>query len=238
MLKIKNINAVSESDTLLEEINLEIKPGEIHAVLGPKHSGKSALAHSIMGHPSVQLTEGEIVWKRKKIQNLEPEQRTKLGLYVSFQYPPEFESVTNWQLAKEIFRSDEESDLLLKYQSCCEILDLGDEHGDKLPAGGSMTMSQAKRNELVHMILSNPELVILDEIDSGLTDTEILLIGSLIKDFLAENKKSCLLITNNKDLLSIVEPTHVHVMVGGKIKISGDTELYKRISEDGYPEFS
>jgi Fe-S cluster assembly ATP-binding protein len=240
MLKIKNITAVSESQSLIKNINLDIKAGEIHAVLGPKHSGKSALAHVVAGHPSIQITEGTIHWNRKKLESFEPEERFNQGIFVSFQYPPEFEAVTNWELAKEFFGHKETdiSDLQLKYSSCCEILDLGDEHGDKVPSLANMVMHQAKRNELIHMLLSNPKLIVLDEIDDGLNDQDILLIASILKDFLQEHNKSCLLITHNQTLLQILNPTHVHVMVGGEIKLSGSTELYTRIIEDGYSEFS
>lgn len=240
MLKIKNITAVSESQPLIKDINLEIKAGEIHAVMGPKHSGKSALAHVIAGHPSIQITDGSITFKRKKIEALEPEERADLGIFTSFQFPPEFDSITNWELMKEFLEVKESdiSDLILKYSSCCELLGLGDAHGDNVPSGHTMEMSQAKRNELIYMILTMPNLVVLDEIDDGLTEHDTLLVGTLLKEFLAGSKRGCLIITHNQALLEILNPTHVHVMVGGEIKLSGGTELYKRIIEDGYSEFS
>jgi Fe-S cluster assembly ATP-binding protein len=240
MLKIKNITATSEENPLLKNISLEIKQGEIHAVLGPKHSGKSALAHIITGHPGINITGGDVVFNRKKIHTLEADARVRLGIFVSFQYPPEFESITNWDLIKEFFDVPEEnsSDLKLKYESCCEILDLGADHGDKFPNASSMLMSQAKRNELIWMILTNPKLIVLDEIDEGLSEQEVLLVGTILKEYLQEQNRGCLIITHNQTLLDIIDPTHVHVMVGGEIKMSGKSELYKRIIEDGYSEFS
>jgi Fe-S cluster assembly ATP-binding protein len=240
MLKIKKISATSETNKLLNNINLEIKAGEIHAVMGPKHSGKSALAHVITGHPSIQITDGDIVWNRKKIQSLEIDERSKLGIFISFQFPQEFDIMTNWELTKEIFHGSkvDESDLLLKYTTCCELLDLGSDHPNKFSGSSGMTMSQAKRNELIYMILSDPKLIILDEIDEGLTDQEAVLVAALLRDFLKENNKGCLIITHNQAVLKILNPTHVHVMVDGEIKMSGDAELYTRIVEDGYPEFS
>jgi Fe-S cluster assembly ATP-binding protein len=240
MLKIKNITAISESAPLLTDINLEIKPGEIHALLGPKHSGKSALAHVIAGHPSIQVTEGGILWGRKKLLALEAEERSKLGIFVSFQFPPEFEIISNFELMKEFLnpKDTDISDLALKYSSCCEILNLGPTHGDDVPSGHTMGMSQAKRNELIFMMLTNPKLIILDEIEEGLSEQETVLVASLLKDYLQDTDKGCLVITHNQALLSILSPTHVHVMVGGEIKLSGGTELYTRIIEDGYSEFS
>ena len=240
MLKIKNITAVTESQHLLKDINLEIKAGEIHAVMGPKHSGKSALAHIVSGHPSIQITDGDVLFGRKKISSLEPNERANLGIFISFQFPPEFEFISNFELEKEFLgtKDPDISDLALKYSTCCEILDLGHSHGDTIPSASSMVMSQAKRNELIHMILTNPKLIILDEIDEGLSENETILVASLLKDFLEEKGKGCLVITHNQTLLSILNPTHVHVMVGGEIKLSGGTELYTRIIEDGYSEFS
>jgi Fe-S cluster assembly ATP-binding protein len=240
MLKIKKISAVSESQPLLNNINLEVKSGEIHAVMGPKHSGKSALAHAIGGHPSVQITDGSIHWNRKKILDIEPDERANLGIFISFQFPPEFDMITNWELAKEIFGSNvPENVLVLKYSSSCELLELGDEHGDRSSNGTHMTMSHAKRNELVHMVMADPKLIVLDEIDEGLSEQEIFLVGTLLKNLLDLNpEKGCIIITHNQLLLDILKPTHVHVMVGGEIKLSGNNELYTRIIEDGYSEFS
>lgn len=238
MLKIKNLSATSDAQPLLKNISLEVKAGEIHAIMGPKHSGKSALVHTITGHPSISITDGTVHFKKKKLNDLEADQRVNLGIFISFQYPPEFESVTNWELTKEVFSKEKEDDLALKYSSCLEILDLGDTHGDVTPSAINMVMSQAKRNELIYMLLKNPDLVILDEIDDGLKDSENLLIGSILKDFLVEKGKGCIVVTHSQALLDLLQPTHVHVMVEGEVKISGTTELYKRIIEDGYSEFS
>jgi Fe-S cluster assembly ATP-binding protein len=102
-----------------------------------------------------------------------------------------------------------------------------------------MTMSHAKRNELVHMVMADPKLIILDEIDEGLSEQEVVSVGAVVKSFLDTNpEKSCIIITHNQLLLDILKPTHVHVMVGGEIKLSGSDELYTRIIEDGYSEFS
>jgi Fe-S cluster assembly ATP-binding protein len=239
MLKIKKITAVSESQPLLNNVSLEVKPGEIHAVMGPKHSGKSALAHVIAGHPSIQITEGSISWKRKKLESVEPDERFKSGIFVGFQYPPEFESLTNWELVKELFGSSmDESVLRIKYESCCELLGLGLDHSDRTSSSAFLTMSHAKRNELIHMILAEPKLILLDEIDEGLSESDVLMVGSLLKNFLESGEIGSIVITHNKALLEILNPTHVHVMVGGEIKLSGTTELYTRIIEDGYSEFS
>jgi Fe-S cluster assembly ATP-binding protein len=240
MLKIKNISASSESQLLLKDIDLTVNAGEIHAIMGPKHSGKSALAHVITGHPSVQVTDGTITLGKKKIQTLDADVIAKLGVFVSFQFPPEFDSMTNWELTKEALEAHESaiSDLTLKYNTCCELLDLGSSHGERSANAINMTMSMAKRNELIHMLLTDPKLVILDEIDEGLSLEDTALVGTILRNFLGKKDKGCIVFTHNQTLLKILQPTHVHVMVGGEIKLSGDTELYTRIIEDGYSEFS
>jgi len=240
MLKIKNITAVSESQSLLKDINLEIKAGEIHAVMGPKHSGKSALAHVVAGHPTIQITDGNITYKKKKLLTLEPGERSQQGIFVSFQYPSEFEGITNWELLEEIFSNRKEpiAELKLKYTTACELLGLGEAHANRHPNSGQLLMSEAKRNEILHMLMLNPDLILLDEIDQGISDNELVIVASMIKDFLINTDKAALVITHNQILLDILQPTHVHVMVGGEIKISGDTKLYTRIVEDGYSEFS
>jgi Fe-S cluster assembly ATP-binding protein len=158
---------------------------------------------------------------------------------VGFQYPPEFESLTNWELVKELFgNSTDESVLRIKYEAYCELLGLGLDHRDRTSSSAFLTMSHAKRNELIHMILAEPKLILLDEIDEGLSESDVLMVGSLLKNFLESGEIGSIVITHNKALLEILNPTHVHVMVGGEIKLSGTTELYTRIIEDGYSEFS
>lgn len=241
MLKIKNITAVSESQSLLKDINLEVKAGEIHAIMGPKHSGKTALAHVIAGHPSIQITDGNVTYKKKKLLPLEAGERSKRGIFTSMQYPPEFEGITNWELLEEIFsaRGEPIADLKVKYTTYCEILNLGQAHAERHPNSGQLLMGEAKRNELLHMLMLSPDLVVLDEIDQGLGDEETVLVAAMVKDFLDnDTDRAAIVITHNQQLLDILEPTHVHVMVEGEIRISGGSELYTRIVEDGYSEFS
>lgn len=240
MLKIKNLSTESEAFPSLKEISLEVKAGEIHAIMGPEDSGKSALAHSIVGHPLIDIKEGDVLLGRKKLNSLEVNDRSGLGIFVSFQSPPEFETVTNWDLMKEVLTNSKtpESELKLKYQAYCKLLDLGSSHGDICPTGHTMLMTHAKRNEVLQMLMLNPKLIILDEVDVGLTDTDLELVCEVIKDFLAEGDKGCIVITHSQKLLSALNPTHVHVMVNGEIKLSGDSNLYTRIIEDGYSEFS
>ena len=235
MLKIKNLTAISGDKELLKDINLKVKAGEIHAVMGPKFSGKTALAHAISGHPGVIVTDGEITYKRKNIITADIEDRYRAGIFTTFQYPPEYEGITNFQLAQAVMPNDK--DLSVKYVMWSEVLNLGLDHGDKLVNGGGMISTEAKRNEMLLLLLSNPDLMILDEIDQELGEDDIVIVGSLIRELVESGKKACIVITHSHLLLQILQPSHVHVMVDGAIKVSGGEELHKRIVEDGYPEF-
>lgn len=239
MLKVNNLTATNLDVPLIKNINLDIKPNEIHAIIGPKYSGKSALAHSIMGHPSVHIESGSIFFNRRKLNSLPTKLRNQFKIFVSFQTPPIFPGISSWNLFREFFNVPKSSleKIKLKYIAACELLNLGD--GQNLDTDSyDATLSQAKRNELIYMLLSDPKLVILDEIDDGLTDKESALAGLIIKEFVRENNRACLLITRNKSLLDIVEPTHVHLMSHGEIRMSGGNDLYKRIVDDEYTEFS
>lgn len=231
MLKLKNITATLQLQPVLDNISLEINAGEIHAIMGPKHSGKSALAHVITRHPAIEIQEGNITFNRKKIHKSNADEVAKLGIFISFQYPPEFDFISNFDLLKAFTNTREENleNLDFDYKSYCDLL--------KLDYNIPLSLSHSKRNELIWMLISNPKLIIIDEIDSQLTDNEIILVAEILKEYLQDRQRSCLVITHNQTLLDIINPTHVHVMVEGKIVMSGENNLYKRIIKDGYSEF-
>lgn len=240
MIRIKNLTVTSNDDPLLTNINLHINPGEIHAVTGPKFSGKSALAHTITGHPGIVIKKGSIHYRTDKLNQLPTEDRVNKGMFISFQTPSDFEDITNWELFKLFFEGSpsELVDLELKYASYCELLDLGEVHGDRFINQSEMSVSQFKRNELLFMMLKSHEFIILDEIDDGLTAEEIVKTGSMLSEYITINQKTCLIISRNQELLDIIKPTHVHIMSDGEILMSGGPDLYKRIVEDEQSEFS
>ena len=241
MLTIKNLSAVIDAKDLLSNISLEVNPGEIHAILGPRRSGKSSLAHIIAGHPSIVQTEGSISYKGKNLKNLDAEDRSKLGMYVSFQGPPELAGLTNLELAKSCLRAHNDTrldqDLERDYQVLVDMLELQSDHGDSIMSFDDMSDIDFRKNELLLMLLLNPTLAIIDEIDNGMDDEELSIIGAVLSSY-ASNDNSIILITHSQKLLDMVVPTHVHILVDGEIREQGNTELYKRIIEDGYSQFS
>lgn len=241
MLTIKNVSAVIDAKDLLNDISLEIKPGEIHAILGPRGSGKSSLAHLISGHPSIIQTEGTITYKRKDLSKLDSSDRSKLGIYVAFQSVPEITGLTNLGLAKLLLKSKKdkrtETDIERDYKVLATMLELRPNHGSLLFDYDELSPSELKKNEILLMLLLNPELIIIDEIDTDLDEDDLAVVGAVLDSY-TDEKSSMILITHSRALLDMVVPTHVHVLVNGEIKEQGDTELYKRIIEDGYSQFS
>jgi Fe-S cluster assembly ATP-binding protein len=242
MLKIKNVSATIGNKTVLSNISLEINPGEIHVIMGPKASGKSTLVHVIQGNPYVMQTEGTIIFGKKNINKLSADKRSKLGIFSSFQYPPDIPGLTNLEVAKltgensslTIFNTELES----CYRSLAVQLELGSSFGDNAFNADDSSPSNWRKNEILQMIMANPKIAILDEVDLDSDNRSLLVIANSILSFMNDKTRSCILITNNKVFLDLVNPTHVHVMVDGKIKEQGTTELYKRIIEDGYSQFS
>jgi Fe-S cluster assembly ATP-binding protein len=240
MIKIKNLTATSLDEPLLDDVNLSISPGEVHLVTGPKFSGKSALAHIITGHPGITIKKGGVYWGRQKLNNMPTEDRIAKGIYISFQNPPDFDNLTNWELFQNLFsiKNTDLGDARNQYNEYCDLLDLAPSHGDTFIIPELTVSSQTKKNELLFMLASDPSFLIFDEIDEGLSDDEIIAFGEIIEAYLEDRKKSCLIISRNQLLMEVIKPTHVHVMSDGKIRLSGGSEVFKRIIDDGCTEFS
>jgi Fe-S cluster assembly ATP-binding protein len=241
MLTIKNVSAVVDTKDLLKNISLNIKQGEIHAILGPKHSGKSSLAHLIAGHPSIIQTEGSITFKHKNITRLDCEDRSKLGIYTTFQNPPEIYGLSNIELVKIMMKLKKdkrsENELEKDYKVLCTMLELPSGHGDAMMDYDFMSPSEFKKNEILQMLMLDPDFVIIDEVDSNLNEEDLQILGAVLNSYI-DGKKSMAVITNNQQFLDMIVPTHVHILVDGEIKEHGGPELYKRIIEDGYSQFS
>lgn len=241
MLTLKNISAVIDAKDLLNNVSFTINPGEIHAILGPRQSGKSSLVHLISGHPSIIKSEGEIFFEGKNISKLDPEDRLNLGIYSTFTEPPEITSLTNFSLAKLVLRARKDprsdNDLERDYKVLCRLLELGQDHGDKPMDYDLMSGADFRKNEILLMLLINPKLAIIDDLDKDLSDDDLAILGAVLSSYLDENN-SILVISNNRRFLDMLVPTHVYVLVDGKIKESGDASLYKRIEEDDYSQFS
>ena len=242
MLKIKNLTVNIKDNTVLSKINLEVKKGEIHAILGPKQSGKSSLVHTILGNPIIDIKEGSLSFKRKPIDNLTIDARGLKGIFTGFQFLPVLDGISNFDLAKETLkaRGDKRNiaEIEKEYKNLLKKLRLSSNHGHKWVNDETVSNTECKKNEILQMCLIDPDLIILDEIDHDVEEDELELISSQIKEFLKKKDKAAIIVTQNKEFLDLIKPTHVSVIVKGTIKATGSSELYKRLVNDDYSQFS
>lgn len=241
MLKIENLHVQIDKKPILRGLTLEIRAGEIHALMGPNGAGKSTLAKVIAAHPDYEVTAGHIYFEGNDILELEPEQRAHLGLFLSFQYPTEIPGVSNKDFlfqslntqrkarGEKAVTSDEFDQLAKKH---LEKLQMNPEFLSRSINEG-FSGGEKKRNEILQMNLFNPLLAVLDETDSGLDIDSMKIVAEGINKHFS-NEKAILLITHYQRLLDYVQPHYVHVILGGKIVHSGGAELAHELEEKGY----
>lgn len=241
MLKITNLSVALGEETVVEDINLEVNEGEIHAILGPTSAGKSVLANIILGHPQLEISKGRISFKRKVLTKYSPEDRSRMGIFLTFQDPPEIEAITNLHLVRDLLKyrneKNELTTVINRHTELVKNLELGSEWGNK-EFNLAASHAEKKKNELVQMNMLDPSLVIIDDIGFGLEEKTNNELGTNISEFLKQKGKAGIIITQDARILNSIKPTHVHVMVNGKIVKSGDRRIIKRIINNGYREFS
>lgn len=243
MLEIKNLHASIEEDgtPILKGINLSIKAGEKHAIMGPNGGGKSTLAKVIAGHPAFEVTEGEILFEGQDILEMDPDERAHLGLFLAFQYPVEVPGVNNSTFLRQSYnaiqseRGGEELDPLEFDDYIREQLKVVDMNETFLQRSVNTGFSggEKKRNEILQMAVLQPKLSVLDETDSGLDIDALKEVAEGINK-LFTSEKALLLVTHYQRMLNYVEPDFVHVLVDGQIVKSGDKSLALDLEDRGY----
>ena len=241
MLSIKNLHASVEDKEILKGINLEIKDGEVHAIMGPNGAGKSTLSSIIAGNETYEVTAGEILLENEDISELAPEERAHKGVFLSFQYPVEIPgvSVTNFmktainESRKARGQEDMPANEMLKLiREKSELLEIDRKFLSRSLNEG-FSGGEKKRNEIFQMAMLEPKLAILDETDSGL-DIDALRIVANGVNKLKNEKNAVLVITHYQRLLDYIIPDFVHVLMDGKIVKSGDASLALELEEKGY----
>jgi len=240
-LKIIDLTAEVNNKTILKDFNLEIKPGEIHAIMGPNGTGKSTLTKVIMGDPNYKIVKGEIYFDDIRVNDLPVDERARLGIFLGMQMPMEIEGVSNADFLRTALRSKDEN---FKLYSFIKELDKTVEdlkmNKDMIHRGINEGFSggERKKNEILQMHILKPKVVMLDEIDSGLDVDSLRIVGESVMDYYKEEKPAILLVTHYQRLLDYIKPDYVHIMSSGKIVKSGDASLVKEIEEKGYENLS
>lgn len=241
MLKITNLRANIGDKEILKGLNLEVKPGEIHAIMGPNGAGKSTLSSVLVGHPSFEVTEGEIEFEGESILELEPEERAHLGMFLSFQYPVEIPGVSMVNFMRAAVNERRKAagqepmsatDFLKLMKEKRALVELDSNLASRSVNEG-FSGGEKKRNEIFQMAMLEPKLAILDETDSGL-DIDALRVVANGVNALRSPERSTIVITHYQRLLDYIKPDYVHVLHNGRIVKSGGAELALELEAKGY----
>ncbi|HAR4927582.1 Fe-S cluster assembly ATPase SufC [Staphylococcus aureus] len=238
-LEIKDLHVSIEDKEILKGVNLTINTDEIHAIMGPNGTGKSTLSSAIMGHPSYEVTKGEVLLGGVNILELEVDERAKAGLFLAMQYPSEITGVTNADFMRSAINAKREEgqeinlmQFIKKLDKNMDFLDIDKDMAQRYLNEG-FSGGEKKRNEILQLMMLEPKFAILDEIDSGLDIDALKVVSKGINQMRGENF-GALMITHYQRLLNYITPDKVHVMYAGKVVKSGGPELAKRLEEEGY----
>ncbi|WP_448560592.1 Fe-S cluster assembly ATPase SufC [Trichothermofontia sp.] len=241
ILSVRNLTANVDDTPILKGLNLEIRAGEIHAIMGPNGSGKSTFSKILAGHPDYEVTGGEVVYQGQNLLELEPEERAREGVFLAFQYPLEIPGVTNLDFLRVAYNTHrkhkglEELDALDFDDLIQERLDVVKMNPNFLSRSVNEGFSggEKKRNEILQMALLEPTLAILDETDSGLDIDALKIVANGVNQ-LTRSDNAILLITHYQRLLDYIVPDYVHVMSAGRIIKTGSKELALELEAKGY----
>jgi Fe-S cluster assembly ATP-binding protein len=241
MLEIRNLHAVIDGNEILRGLDLAVGAGEVHAIMGPNGSGKSTLAKVLAGHPSYEVTEGEVIYQGKNLLELAPDERAREGVFLAFQYPVEIPGVSNANFLRLAYnetrkhRGEEEldplefDDLLREKMKIVEM----DTSFINRSVNEGFSGGEKKRNEILQMAVLDPRLAILDETDSGLDIDALRIVAGGINQ-LARPDNAVILVTHYQRLLNYISPDFVHVLYQGRIAKSGGKELAHELERKGY----
>ena len=241
MLSIKNLHASIDGKEILKGIDLEVRAGEVHAIMGPNGSGKSTLSQVLAGNENFQVTGGEVLMQGQNLLEMATEERAREGIFLAFQYPVEIPGVSNLQFLKTAInairkhRGEDEVDaveFMKQAKAAARQVDL-DASFLKRGVNEGFSGGEKKRNEIMQMLLMEPRLAILDETDSGL-DIDALKVVADGVNALRSPDRSVIMVTHYQRLLSHIVPDFVHVLAGGRIIKSGGRDLALELEEKGY----
>lgn len=243
VLEIKDLHVSIEDKEILKGVNLTLKTGEIAAIMGPNGTGKSTLSAAIMGNPNYEVTQGEILLDGENILELEVDERARLGLFLAMQYPSEIPGITNAEFIRAAMNAGKEDDdkisvmdFITKLDEKIEFLGMKEEMAERYLNEG-FSGGEKKRNEILQLLMLEPKFALLDEIDSGL-DIDALKIVSKGVNAMRGDNFGAMIITHYQRLLNYITPDVVHIMMDGRVVLSGDAELAARLEKEGYAKIA
>ena len=239
-LTIKNLHVSIEGKKILNGVDLVVKKGEVCALMGPNGSGKSTLAYTLMGHPKYTVDSGEVWYKGKNILELSPDERAKLGIFLSFQYPQEIPGVSVSNFLRTAYNSVKQNplpvaDFIKLLKEKMQLLKIETSFSKRYLNEG-FSGGEKKRTEILQMAVLQPDMAILDETDSGLDIDSLKVVADGVNTLVGPNT-GILVITHYQRLLNYITPDKVHIMVKGKIVKSGGKELAHELEARGYDEY-
>ncbi len=241
MLSIKNLNVSVDGKPILKGINLEVKAGEVHAIMGPNGSGKSTLAQVLAGREQFEVVSGEVFYDGKNLFALRPEERARAGIFLAFQYPVEIPGVSNVYLFKAALNAVRKArgepeldamDFLALIKDKLKLMEMSEELMYRAVNEG-FSGGEKKRNEILQLAVLEPRLAILDETDSGLDIDALKVVANGVNSLRAP-QRAFIIVTHYQRLLDYILPDFVHVLAGGRIVRSGDRKLALELEQRGY----
>ena len=243
VLEIKDLHVSIEDKEILKGVNLTLKTGEIAAIMGPNGTGKSTLSAAIMGNPNYEVTQGEILLDGENILELEVDERARLGLFLAMQYPSEIPGITNAEFIRAAMNAGKEDDnkisvmdFITKLDEKMEFLGMKEEMAERYLNEG-FSGGEKKRNEILQLLMLEPKFALLDEIDSGL-DIDALKVVSKGINAMRGNDFGAMIITHYQRLLNYITPDVVHIMMDGRVVLTGGAELAARLEKEGYAKIA
>jgi Fe-S cluster assembly ATP-binding protein len=238
-LSVKDLHVSIEDTEILKGFGIDVKGGEIHAIMGPNGTGKSTLASALMGHPKYEVTSGEATFNGEDLFDMEVDERARAGLFLAMQYPSEVSGVTNADFIRSAMNADRDEDNQVSLMQFIRKIDekMGtleiDQSFQHRYLNEGFSGGEKKRNEILQLLMLEPKMAILDEIDSGLDIDALKVVAKGINELRSEDF-GCMIITHYQRLLNYIKPDFVHVMMQGRIVKSGGPELAQKLEENGY----
>lgn len=234
---VSNLKVNAFDKEILKGVNLEIKAGEVHAIMGPNGTGKSTLASAIMGNPKFEVKSGKILLDGKNVLDMEVDERAREGIFLAMQYPAEVPGVTNSNFIKTAVNATRQEklgvvDFIKELDKNVSILQMRKDLPHRYLNDG-FSGGEKKRNEILQMLMLKPRLAVLDEIDSGLDIDALKIVGKALSEE-REKDTAVLIITHYQRILEYIKPDYVHIIIDGKIVKTGSIELIEKIEKFGY----